>query len=207
MPNARRNLSQALYNLRHAIQEGQAEPHFLLATYSAIRFNQESDHWVDVTALASLLATCRDHQHPTLVRCDPCKDRLERAARLCQGAFLDGFTLDGCPAFAEWALVEQKRSTRLSTAVLAALARCHEHCRDHGRALACARRCVRLAPWREPAHRQLMRSLAFTGQRRAALAHYQTWSRKLKEGLGLEPAPETVALAERIHDGLAPANP
>jgi len=57
-----------------------------------------------------------------------------------------------------------------------------------------------MEPWREEAHRQLMRILAHSGQRSAALAQYKVCRRILAEELGVEPDAETQALYARIRD-------
>ena len=55
-----------------------------------------------------------------------------------------------------------------------------------------------LEPWREEAHQQMMRLLARSGQRSAALAQYEICCRILAHELGVEPARETQALYNRI---------
>jgi DNA-binding SARP family transcriptional activator len=55
-------------------------------------------------------------------------------------------------------------------------------------ALAYARRQIELEPWQEEAHRQVMRLLAQSGQRSAALAQYETCRRLLAKELGVQPA-------------------
>jgi DNA-binding SARP family transcriptional activator len=72
----------------------------------------------------------------------------------------------------------------------------------YDRAQRYASRQLALQPWREEAHRQLMRALALAGDRSAALAHYKTCCRLLADELSVEPAPETTALYERIRDGI-----
>jgi DNA-binding SARP family transcriptional activator len=57
-----------------------------------------------------------------------------------------------------------------------------------------AHRQVELEPWLEEAHRELMRLLALSGQRSAALAQYETCRRILMEELRIEPAEETTSL-------------
>src|SRR5262249_19371415 len=59
---------------------------------------------------------------------------------------------------------------------------------------------LQLEPWREEAHRQVMRLLSRTGERSAALAQYAACRRTLAAELGLDPARETTALYERIRD-------
>ncbi|MBI5290617.1 MAG: tetratricopeptide repeat protein, partial [Chloroflexi bacterium] len=60
------------------------------------------------------------------------------------------------------------------------------------------RRWLGLEPWNEEAHRRMMELLARTGQRSAALAQFEACRRALADELGLEPAPETTALYERL---------
>ena len=62
-------------------------------------------------------------------------------------------------------------------------------------------RLLALVPWREGAHQDLMRLLAGSGQRGAALAQYETCRRVLAKELDVEPGRETTALYERIRDG------
>ena len=57
-----------------------------------------------------------------------------------------------------------------------------------------------LEPWREEAHRQVMQALAAMGERTAALAQYETCRAILADELGVAPAPETSALAQRIRE-------
>jgi hypothetical protein len=67
---------------------------------------------------------------------------------------------------------------------------------------------VQLEPWREDAHRQVMRLLAGAGQRSAALAQYRECRRILEAELGVEPEEGTTDLYHRIRDGgELPADP
>lgn len=67
--------------------------------------------------------------------------------------------------------------------------------------MAYARRELELEPWDEEAHRLLMRALANSGQRSAALGQYETCRRLLKQELGAEPSLETRELSESIKGG------
>jgi DNA-binding SARP family transcriptional activator len=97
-------------------------------------------------------------------------------------------------------------------AALHRLAGYYEQRGEYEQAQSYAWRQVELESWDEEAHQQLMRALAFRGQRGAALAQYETCRRLLAEELGVEPAKETTRLYERIRDGaelsaLSPAPP
>jgi DNA-binding SARP family transcriptional activator len=89
--SARRNLNQALYNLRRVLGTHNAPSPFLLVTRQTIQFDPTSDHTLDAAAFSALLADCRAHGHRRLSACDPCLTNLNRAAALYRGGFLDGF--------------------------------------------------------------------------------------------------------------------
>ena len=65
----------------------------------------------------------------------------------------------------------------------------------------CASRQLELEPWREQAHRQMMRVFALEGQRGAAIAQYEKCRRVLAEELGVEPSGETRELYEQMRAG------
>ncbi len=197
---ARRNLSQALFNLRQAIHDDRVSPPFLDITRGAVQFNVASDHWLDARAFGEHIAATKTHAHPSLETCEPCIQHLEQAAQLYRGEFLAGFLVDDSAPFSEWAAIWRERFHRDVLTALWCLAEHYEHRQDYERAQHHARRQVELEPWREEAHQQLMRLLARTGQRSAALAQYETCRRVLDEELGAEPSPETMSLYELIRN-------
>jgi ATP-dependent Clp protease ATP-binding subunit ClpA len=95
---------------------------------------------------------------------------------------------------------------RRALQALAQLADYHERRGEHEPAQQYARRQLELDPWREESHRQLMRLLALSGQRSAALVQYATCERVLAAELGVAPEQETTALYERIERGEALAD-
>jgi DNA-binding SARP family transcriptional activator len=198
--NARRNLSQALFNLRSVIGDNRVEPPFLIITHHTLQFNRSSDHWSDVATLESLLKANGHHQHRRLASCDPCHERLRRAISLYSGDFLEGFSLPDSPGFEEWSLLEGERLHRLALEALHHLTQGQQTPRQAREALQYARRQVELDPWQEQGHRQLMRLLAISGQRGAALAQYQICRRILREELGVEPEAATTELYRSIRN-------
>ncbi|MGD8966667.1 MAG: BTAD domain-containing putative transcriptional regulator, partial [Anaerolineae bacterium] len=187
---ARKNLRNALSNLRQAIDDHHAAPPFLVITRETIQFNADSDHWLDVRAfMASVEAD------------PPAIPQLEEALALYRGSFLEGFFLKDSAPFDDWSLLVRERLQRLALAALHQLAGHHEQRGEYDQARAYAWRQVELEPWREEAHQQLMRVLAFSGQRGAALAQYETCRRLLVQELGVGPAPETTRLYEQIRNG------
>jgi DNA-binding SARP family transcriptional activator len=182
---ARANLRNALANLRQAIGDGQAHPPLLLITRETIQFNRASDCALDLAALAALSGLETTGQ-------------LEAAVALYRGPFLEGFSLKGCLAFEDWSLLVRERLQRQVLTALARLAEAYEERGEVERACNCAWRQVELEPWHEEAHQRLMRLLALSGQRSAALAQYTACRRILKEELDVEPASVTTTLYERI---------
>ncbi|MBS3784263.1 MAG: AAA family ATPase, partial [Anaerolineae bacterium] len=199
---ARTNLRNTLANLRHAIGDRARSgdrtpsgdrapsPRHLLITRETIQFNAASDHWLDVAAFRARVEV--DH---------PVPHQLEKAVALYRGAFLEGFFLKDSPAFEDWSLLTRERLHRQMLAALRLLAGHYGQRGDYDRARDYAWREVELEPWREEAHQRLMRLLALSGQRGAALAQYETCRRLLHEELDVEPAEETTRLYEQIRDG------
>jgi len=186
---ARTNLRNALLHLRTAIGErgvvqGHHDP-FLLVTRETIQFSAASDHWLDVEALANY-AQAGGEERPV--------------TDLCRGPFLEGFSVGDSAAFEEWALVTRERLEQVTSAAF-------EHAIDEqerqgalDRATASARRWVELQPWQESAHRRLMRLLALSGDRSAALRQYAECVRILGEELGAAPGEETTRLYQSIRE-------
>jgi predicted ATPase/DNA-binding SARP family transcriptional activator len=190
---ARASLRNALSNLRQAIGDRDAELPFLDITRETIQFNSASDCWLDVAAFTALVEAGGQGE--------PVRQRLEKAVTLYRGSFLEGFYLKDSPAFDDWCLLTREQLQRLALTALHRLAEEYEWHGELERACNYAWRQVELEPWQEEAHQQLMRLLALSGQRSAALAQYEICRRALMEDLGVEPVEETTALYEHIRDG------
>lgn len=195
---ARHNLRQALSNLRQALGDSDTDAPLLDITRTTAQLNPQGDYWLDLAAFNAHVAASEEHPHPNLERCPVCIEQLEQAVELYQGSFLEGLFVEDSLPFEEWAALQRERVHRLSLDALYHLGRYYERRRDYARAQRHARRQIEMEPWREEAHRQLMRTLARGGQRSAALAQYETCRRTLAEELGVEPGADTRALYERI---------
>jgi class 3 adenylate cyclase/tetratricopeptide (TPR) repeat protein len=112
------------------------------------------------------------------------------------------------PAFEDWALAVRERLEHQFSNALQALAANYEQRGAYARACGIARRWVTHVPWQEQAHQELMRLLALSGQRGAALAQFEACCRALHEELDVDPSEGTVRLYERIRDqDLSPPTP
>lgn len=175
---ARTYLRKALYGMREAL----GEDLFINRGEDEIRL----DHalvWCDAVALQQ---RARDGQWPD-------------ALSLYRGELLDGMYPEGvAPEFQEW-LDSQRRSMRELAARAAWETSMIEEARgDRGAAVAMARRARELDPDNEEGVRRLMELLDRRGDRGGALKVYGEWQARLLEDYGVEPAPETRKLANRV---------
>jgi DNA-binding SARP family transcriptional activator len=195
----RHSLSQALHVLRQALEIDAEAPPFFLTTPQTIQFNPDGDYTLDVAAFEAGVTRYRSiaprHLSPDQA------EALARAVDLYRGDFLAGHALADSVAFEEWLLSYQTALHLRSMEALTCLASCYGMRGDPGQAARYARRQIELDPLREVGYRQLMRALAQEGQRAQALSQYETCRQVLAQELGIEPSPETVALAREIGAG------
>ncbi|MGD2178293.1 MAG: BTAD domain-containing putative transcriptional regulator, partial [Anaerolineae bacterium] len=195
-PSARTNLRNALANLRQVISDRDAEPPYLQISWQTLQFNGQSDYWLDAAAFEGLVATT-----------PPDSETLEQAVALARGLLMEGFTLADAAPFEEWLLLRRERFGRQLVGALDSLAAIYEQRGAHEQALAYARRRVEMEPWQDGGQRQLMRLLALSGQRNAALAHYEHYRQRLAAELGVGPSEETQETFKLLLEGRLPPAP
>jgi predicted ATPase/DNA-binding SARP family transcriptional activator len=183
--SARNNLRQSLHQLRKLLGDVERPDHpYLLASRQTVQFRAESDYALDVGQFLNAIEA----------------GDLECAVALYCGELLPGFTCDSIE-FESWLRQEREYLHRLALEAMFELAQdqlAHGHL-DQAQMM--ARRQVSLEPWRERAHRQLMRAYALAGDRASALAQYEACRQQLWHELAAEPVAETTALAEEIRTG------
>ena len=192
---ARNSLRVALANLRQAVGDDT-----LSADRQVVQLRLDSSA-LDVASFRELLEASRAHCHDQNNACSACAARLAQAVVLYRGDFLAGFGLPDADTFEEWVLVRRETLRLQVLDALAALAEHHGRVGDSVALVRDARRQLELEPWHEPAQRQLMRGLAMSGDRDAALAQYARCRQLLADELGVEPEAETRALHEQIRSG------
>ena len=156
---------------------------------------------VDVAQFETLLAQCDAHVHADTIACEECLARMESAATLYRGKLLEGTVLENSPTWEAWLYFKCEDLHRQALNLLYTLTRAAEARGAYVTMRQYAQRQITLEPWREEAHRQVMRALALGGEHVAALAAFETCRRMLGERLGVEPAAETVELFRLIESG------
>ncbi|MGE5224580.1 MAG: BTAD domain-containing putative transcriptional regulator, partial [Omnitrophica WOR_2 bacterium] len=187
------SLRNCLADLRKNIQDQTAEPPFLLITREQIQFNRSSDYRLDLDEFEAL--SQGDDRSPAPI------DELKKAISLYQGSFLEGFSLPDSNPFEEWLEAEREQAKRQMQSALQRLAGAYEQQDEYEQALVYAHRQLAMEPWLEEAHQRVMRLLARSGQRSAALAQFDICRTMLERELGVQPGDETLQLYEAIRDG------
>lgn len=198
---ARKSLRNALATLRQALGDAEAQRPFLLITRDTIQFNPGSSMQLDIAQFNALLAVCAAHRHPEGSLCDACAKHLQQAVALYRGEFLSQVGIANSVQWEEWVLLVREQLHCQALDALAKLVGYHEHRGEDALARTYAWRALALEPWNEEMHRALMRFLARSGRRNAALAQYKRCQAILAKELGLQPADETTALYQRIQAG------
>ena len=184
--HARNNLRTALSNLR-----GLVGPHLDIKR-ETVAYKRDVPYWLDVDVVRETLGSKLDKQAIS---------RVDEVAALYQGELLAGFQVRNAPTYEDWVLNQREI---LHGLVLRGLSQISDLCIAQGeyeRGLAVTRRLLALEPWREQSHRQHLLLLAYTDQRSAAMAQYETCRAILRDEFGVEPMPETTALFEKIRAG------
>jgi ABC-type oligopeptide transport system substrate-binding subunit/DNA-binding SARP family transcriptional activator len=173
---ARHSLRTALWHIRRCLPE-----EFILSDPHAVRFDPQSDFWLDIDEFEHLVS------HDDIAY-------LESGVVLYRGDFLDGF-------YDDWVINERYRVETLFSEALARLMIAQEARGEHDAALATAMRLLQQDPLREDAHRLAMRTYCRLGQRNVALEQYRRCREIVGEELGTEPMVETTELYQEILEG------
>ena len=177
---ARRRLSQALWQIRRVLSPLPSPVPFILTDADTMQFNVEAPYWLDVAEFERLV----HWETGKLVA-------LREAVDLYRGDFMAGF-------YDDWTVIERER---LREMVLAALGRLLELCKARGvyeEALRYAQRLAAEDPLREEGHREVMRLCHLLGRNNEALQQYELCRAVLAEELGAEPTATTTALYREI---------
>lgn len=197
---ARNNLRQAVHALRQALGDRRAQFPYIITSRATMQFNTDADYSLDVQRFVQLVEVSERHAHRSRESCSACARRLQRAAELYRGPFLSDFFLPDSPTFEEWALVKREWLSQMALGALGWLAAYYERRGQYEAARRYVKQELGLEPWREAAHRAMMRLYALEGMRGAALVQYETCRRILDKELGVPPEPTTTALYKQIRD-------
>jgi DNA-binding SARP family transcriptional activator/predicted ATPase len=206
---ARQNLRKTVGRLKSVLQahDPALAEALLVQTKQTIELRSAGCQ-VDALTFTANLEAVRQHRHPSLGQCETCLARLESSAHLYrQGDLLAGLSLPDAGPFEEWLLMQRESLYQQQLTTLERLSQAYEQHGAFEKARQYALWQIQQEPWREAAHRQLMRLLAAQGLRAEAIAQYQACRRLLQAELAVEPAADTEALLTQIIEGGLPVVP
>lgn len=177
---ARHSLRQALYVLRGSLTSE------VLVSRGDDEVGVDPDVlWCDAIAFERALAA----------------DRPDVAMELYRGPLLPGFYLTDVIEFEHWLDNERNRLERLATEAAWTLATRSEKAGDAAAALHWGRRATQLSPFEESLLRRLIQLQLRLGDRAGALTTYESFVRRLRNELEVEPTDQTVELIEQVRSG------
>jgi DNA-binding SARP family transcriptional activator len=173
--------------LRAAIERVEASPrHLIDASAGAYRLRLPADGWIDLDEAASAVHRAEDalrREAPEAAGPDALV-----ASMIAGRGFLPG--IDG-----PWVEAMREKLLDIHIRALVCLAEVWFARGDYEQAARDAEAVVRIDPYRESAHRLLMRSHVAAGDRASAARAYATCCRLLTEDLGVRPSRRTTDLA------------
>lgn len=186
--SARANLRSTLMYLRkplrHEEESDELQPH-LMVERGEIEFNRESDYALDLDAWRQLPAEPEPEALAAL---------LERGAVV----LMEGFNVSDAGPFEEWLRGRQERWQLELSETLDRLSQELQQHRQNRLANELVSRWLELDPFAEVAYRRRMELQLAQSQATAALQTYAQLRELLQDELGVEPAPATQELAERV---------
>jgi DNA-binding SARP family transcriptional activator len=190
------NLRHALANLHKILDDPAINASSLIQTRMDVQFHHHEASFCDVDRFNQLIEEYKRHpMKPAL---------LERAVALYRGCFMDSFKLNGCSDYESWVLMKREEFHRPYMHALGNLYKAYEQVGAFEKAEQCARLQVCSDPLNEAGQQYLMRILALTGNRSAALRQYTECRHLFQVELGVEPSASIRCLYERIRDETFP---
>lgn len=199
---ARMNLRQALLGVRKAINSSADTVFPILQITEETAQVLSKSIWLDSHDFFDHIQSTKSHPHEHLHTCQECLHHLEQATELYRGEFLEGFFVNDLISFQEWIVFHRERYFRTMLDTLHSLSKIYALQNNYDQAYKHAWRYAYLAPLEETAHRLLMRILALSGRRNAALQQYQLCKTLVEKELGVDPSAETQQLFTYIKNGL-----
>jgi DNA-binding SARP family transcriptional activator len=179
-PAAQQTLRSMLYELRRSLPPG-----FILSEADRLALGEEVE--IDARAFTQALS------HPAV---DP--GELASILKLYRGDFLDGFALDGTPAFDDWVEIEREHYRTQAIRRYGELSRLYSKEHKFPAAMDALETALDIDPLQEDLQRECLRLQYLLGDRAGAIRRYEALTRLLGDELGVPPMPETRALYDAI---------
>nr|MDA8028065.1 BTAD domain-containing putative transcriptional regulator [Nitrospiraceae bacterium] len=189
------NLRWALHSLRKTWNN--ANPHPLLSvTRTHVALQPNPMLRTDAHGLIIPPDSCPIFHDPE--DCPECRARTSGALREIRGPFMEGFSLPDCEEFENWITGTREELQVRVRWIMNRLVLLNEKRGAVPEALLLLDRALAIDPLDEACHGRKMLLLAETGNTMAALHQFETCRKILRQQLGTEPDPETLAILEKV---------
>ena len=189
---SRQQLGNALHTALRELRRALGDPEWVVYSGGKYSFNRTRPHECDVDAFESAL-TAASRPRPAAGEAGGGPlPHLQRAVAVYRGDFLAGV------AVGEWAHARREELRRRFESALLAVGRLHAGAGRLQAAVTAFRRAIEHEPLNESAHRELMTCWDGLGETARAVRHYGELEALLADQVGVRPAPETIALHERL---------
>ena len=129
------------------------------------------------------------------------QENYQQALELCSGVLCEGVRVGNAPAFMDWLEVERLRFEELYRQALEKQVEVLQRQQQFDEALGLARQLLELDALNESAHRVVIALEHARGHTELALEQFERCRVLLRDELGVEPLPETLALLRTIEQG------
>jgi DNA-binding SARP family transcriptional activator len=188
-----KNFWPTISYIRRALNSNQeVKKNFIRYRESAYYLNPEFNYLFDVDEFERMISIAQSRRREEDFEGYTAAAR--RAVELYRGEFLEEI-------YDNWAEEPRAYYQTMFFTTLKDLADYHHRSQEYDQSIAYCKTILNRDPYREDVHRQLMDSQAQIGNRAAVREQYENLRTLLREELGVDPLPETVATYKRLVAG------
>ena len=185
-----KNFHPTISHIRKALNSRQAlKQNFIVFRDGAYRLNPELVYSIDTEEFENAVAKAENAKKEN--DAEGFRQNLEKANELYRGEFMAGI-------YGNWAEERRNFYAEQHSRVLNALAKIAFSNKNWSNALKFSNQILQNDPYREDAHRLMMKIYAAQGKRASVFEHFETLQSLLKRELGIAPAPETCKVFQEL---------
>lgn len=185
-----KNFHPTISHIRKALNSKQSfKQNFLVFRDGAYQLNPELSYSIDTEEFETAIAEAEKAKRDKLT--EAFRENLEKANDVYRGEFMAG-------VYESWAEERRNFFAEQHARVLNALAKLAFSDKSWSSALKFAGEILKNDPFREDAHRLIMKVYAAQGKRSSVVEQFETLQNLLKNELGVAPAPETRRMFQEL---------
>ena len=185
-----KNFHPTISHIRKALNSRQSfKQNFLVFRDGAYQLNPELVYSIDTEEFENAIAEAEKAKKEKDT--ESFKENLEKAHSLYRGEYMAG-------VYDDWAETRRPFYAEQFARVLNALAKIAVGEKKWSNALKLSNEILEIDPYREDAHRLMMKVYAAQGKRSSVVDQFETLQKLLKSELGVTPAPETRKLFQEL---------